>query len=64
MMYMEFEATAVLDGSPSRGILGRIAIEPDPSLRPCLLVRYFWGSQGIFPAHPLIPENPAEAVYF
>jgi hypothetical protein len=33
-------------------------------IRPCLLVRYFLGSEGNFPAHSLIPEFPDRPVYY
>jgi hypothetical protein len=34
------------------------------SLRPCLLVRYFSGSEGNFPAHSLISEFLERPVYY
>jgi hypothetical protein len=33
------------------------------SLRPCLLVWYFWGWEGEIPAHDQIPKVPGWAVY-
>jgi hypothetical protein len=34
------------------------------TFRPCLLLRFFWGWEGKFPAHDQIPKLPERPVYF